>query len=429
MYTLSRAAVYCGILFLLLAQKTKAQNNIFTGFQERKDKAVAALIKFTKQDTARVNALVKVFSTAIFLKEQKQVKQYCDEAIAISRKMNYTRGMAQCLLFTANFYRSSGNTPTAVNYYDSVIEISRGAKDSTILERRAQAYRWKGMIFYEKEDYYEALPNYFEALKYYDYDIGRVTVFLYHDIASIYIKLNNLDQAEFYAAKNVALTEKSFPAMYQAEAYLSLVDIYIEKNNLTEALAYLNKMKSFMPDSSETMLDYGYFADRGRISYLTKQYDSSYYYYQQAYKYAVISNHKMNITGALYYLSGTALKLGKLEAAKKYAEENLSMSVAINSKAGEINGLLNLSDYYHQMRNQSKAFDYLYRATNLKDSVLSETNIKQANTLAAIYESGKKQKEILQLQNEKKTQSATVEQKSTLNKVFISTIIGLLVFG
>jgi signal transduction histidine kinase len=69
------------------------------------------------------------------------------------------------------------------------------------------------------------------------------------------------------------------------------------------------------------------------------------------------------------------------------------------------------------------------KAANLKDSLLSETNIKQANTLAAIYETGKKQNEIIQLQNEKKIQSATVEQKSTLNKVFISTIMGLLVFG
>lgn len=429
MYSFIRATVSCIIFSFLLTRTGNAQGDLFSGFEQRKEKAVTALLKYTNPDTIRVNALVDVFTTAVFLKQQKQVKSYCEEAMAISRRINYTRGIAECFLFTGNFYRSMGNVSMAQVYFDSLIEISHGTRDSTLLERRAQAYRWKGRMCYAAEDYYEALPYFFEALKYYDYDIGRVTLYLYTDIASIYIKLNNLDQAAFYATKNAALSEKSFTKMFQAQAYLSLVDIYIQKNELQLASSYLDKMSAYMPDSSETMIDFGYYADRGRISYMRQQYDSSYFYYQQAYSFAMSSNHDMNICGALYYLSSTALKLGKPEAAKKYAEENLALAVKIKSKMDEINALLNLSDYYHQTRNKSKAFDLLYQATTLKDSLLSETNIKQANTLAAIYESGKKQNEIFQLQNEKKIQSATVEQKSTLNKVFISTIIGLLVFG
>jgi two-component system, NarL family, sensor kinase len=431
MYCLKRATVVYVIFFLGLVQTTIAQedHNIFSGFEEKKNKAIADLKKYTKPDTARVNALARLFRIAVFLKEQQQVKPYCDEAMVTSRRLNYTRGMAQCPLFTASFYRSTGNIPAAQVYYDSVIEISHGTTDSTILERRAQAFRWKGMIYYEAEDYYEALPNFFEALKYYDYDIGRVTVYMYSDISGIYLKLNNLEQAEFYAVKNVVLTEKSFPKMYQAEAYLSLVDIYIQKNDLDLALTYLNKMKSFMPDKDETMIDYGYYTDHGRISYLLQQYDSSFSYYQQAYKYAVLSEHDINVAAALYYLSGTALKLGKRVAARKYAEENLALSKKIDSKISKINALLNLSDYYHETGNQSKAYSFLYEATNLKDSLLSETNIKQANTLAAIYQAGKKQKEILRLQSEKEIQAGAIQQNSRLNKVFISTIIGLLVFG
>src|SRR5262249_20706942 len=87
-----------------------------------------------------------------------------------------------------------------------------------------------------------------------------------------------------------------------------------------------------------------------------------------------------------------------------------------------------LSEYYHKSGNNSKAYDLLQKAADLKDSVLSETNIKQANTLAAIYETGKKQKEILRLKDEKEMQAASIAKNSTLNKVFISTIIGLLIF-
>ena len=426
MYRPSKTAIFC-IAFCLLIQSINGQD-MFSSFEQRKEKAIAALKNYNKPDTARVNALIRVFTTAIFSKQQQQVRPYCDEAMVASKRLKYKKGLAECYLFNGHLNRTAGNIPVAQAYYDSIIDISNDAKDSTLRELRAQAYRWKGMIYYEQEDYYEALPFFFEALKYFDYDIGKVTVFLYSDMTNIYIRLNNLDQAAFYAAKNVSLTEKSFPKTYQAEAYLSLVDIYIQKNELQLARVYLDKMKPFMPDKDETMINFGYYADRGRISYLLKQYDSSFAYYQQAYEYATIAGHDVNVVAALYYLSSTSLKLGKIQLAKKYAEENLALSEEINSKRSKVDALMNLSEYYHRTGKNSKAYELLQKATGIKDSVLSETNIKQANTLAAIYETGKKQKEILRLKDEKEIQAVSIAKNSTLNKVFISTIIGLLIF-
>ena len=329
-----------------------------------------------------------------------------------------------------SFYKSSLDQVTAQLYFDSVIVITHNANAPALLELRAQAQRWKGMIYYDQENYYEALNYLFEALKYYEENDGPFTAYLYNTITIIYIRLNNFDQAEYYAKKHIALVEKKgFGNMAQAEAYLSLVDICIQKGEFHLASYYLDKMKPYMPDAQETMLDFSYFECRGNISYQLQQYDSSYYYYQQAYKFAVASGHTINTNTALYFLTTIALKLGKTEAAKNYGEENLALADKISSKGGRIKALLNLSDYYHQAGNNNKAYDFLDKATSLKDSLLSETNIKQANTLAAIYETDKKQKEILKLQNEKQTQDASVKHKSTLNIVFVATIIGLLVFG
>jgi signal transduction histidine kinase len=423
------ATAICLLLFLSIAKTSFGQGDLFTQFDQRKDKAVAELKNYTKQDTARVNALIRVFTTAVFLKQQKQVKPYCDEAITISKKLNYKEGIAECFLFTGNFFRSSGNKPMAHAYFDSLITISKDAKDSTMLELRAQAYRWKGMIYYMEEDYYEALPDFFEALKYYDYDIGHVTVYMYTNIANIYTKLNNLDQAIFYATKNAAISEKGFPPIYKVQAYLGLVDIYLAKKELKLATAYLDKVKPYMPDSVETTMNFSYYENRGRVFFMEQKFDSSYNYYKEAYKQATISNHEDYVNTALYYLSINALKLGKQADAKKYGEENLAIAERLNAKEGKIGALLNLSDYYHKANNPGKAFELLQKATYLKDSLLSETNIKQANTLAAVYETSKKQNEIIQLQNEKAKQGEEVEQKSMLNKIYISTIMGLLFFG
>ena len=227
----------------------------------------------------------------------------------------------------------------------------------------------------------------------------------------------------------MVLAEKSFAKVYQIQAYLALVDIGIQKGEFHLALYYLDKIKPYMPDSEETMLDFAYYENRGRICYQLQQYDSSFSYYHLAYRYAQVSGHTLNTNTALYFLTTIALKLGETAAAKKYGEENLALAEKIDSKGGRIKALMNLSDYYHQTGNNTRGFDFLEKATFLKDSLLSETNIKQANTLAAIYETDKKQKEILKLQNEKEIQTASVRQNALLNKIFIATIIGLLVFG
>jgi two-component system, NarL family, sensor kinase len=429
LYYIKFAVACCLILFFFIPLQFFGQSDRFSDFEKRKNKAVSELKKFTSPDTARVNALVRIFKNASFLKEDVEVKPYCDEALAISRKLNYSEGLAKCYCFMGGFFKSSSDPLKAQIYFDSVIQLSNNVNDTTLFKQKAFAQRFKGMIYYDQENYYEALNYLFEALKYYEYHSDIVTFSTYKTIGNIYIALNNFEQAGFYAKKNIELAEKKFSTQEQIQAYLSLIDIAVPKGQLHLAMYYLDKIKPYIPDSVQMMYNYGYYQNRGRVSYLLQQYDSSFLYYQQAYKYAEFSKHNFNINNALYYLSLTALKLGKKDIAKKYAEENLVLAEKANSREAKINALLNLSDYYHATGNQGNAFDLLQQATQLKDSLLSETNVKQMNTLAAVYENDKKQKEILQLQSEKQIQETTVNKKSTLNMIFIAIIIGLLFFG
>ena len=422
--------VFLAAVLLLCAGNNYAQQDMFANFEIEKKKAVVELNKFQDKNIARVDALVRVLKTSMFLKQQKVVKPYCDEALAISRNINYAKGLGECYLFIANIYRGSLNDSAAHIYYDSVIQVCHNAADTSLNELNAKANRWKGLMYETKENYYEALSYFFEALKYYERDKGFLTYYLYTDMSNIYLKLNNLQQAAWYAEKAIALSaEKGFNNAYKAGAYLVLTEVLVERRQLSLASYYLDKVQPFVPDSTEMLVNFSYYQKRGEINYLLQKYDSSFVYYQQAAKYAQITGHNLNKTAALYFLSSSALKIGKLDIAKKYADENLALAEKLNATGGKINALMNLSDYYYRTNNPGKAYEFLQRAANLKDSMLSETNIKQINTLSAIYESDKKQKEILQLRNEKEVQQIAVKEKSTLNRIFIATIVGLLIFG
>ena len=126
MYCL-RTTLICCIIFFLSRQIITGQENSFTDFREKKDKALKNLIKFSTPDVERVDALIKVFSIATDLKEFREVKPYCDEALVISRRINYLKGMTACYLFNGDYYRYAGNFAMAKSYYDTLIETQANA--------------------------------------------------------------------------------------------------------------------------------------------------------------------------------------------------------------------------------------------------------------------------------------------------------------
>ncbi|MBC7890118.1 MAG: hypothetical protein H7Z13_19755 [Ferruginibacter sp.] len=420
-----------GIIFLLCIPLNAQEigGDIVIGYEERKGKAITTLKRFTMRDTARVNALLDVTATALIKKQRQELLPYCEEAMEISRKLGYQEGLARCYKWKGHLYKDLMDRVTAHLYYDSAINLAKGSLNEALLKCTADAHRGKAWIYYEQENYYTALHQFFEALKYYEGRNKITTMNFYTNISNIYSRVNDYPQAIVYAVKNTTLAEQDTDKIMQVQAWLSLVEIYVRNNELTRAAIYLAKMKPYVPDPVQLMINSGYYMNRGLVYYMQRQYDSSIFYYQQAYKVATASRHSVNKTAALHYLSKSALKLRKFGLAKKYADENLLLAEKMNSKIGKINALLNLSDYYHETNNNTNAYALLQKAAALKDSVLADANINQINRLAAVYESDKKEKEILELQTEKEIQVASVKQKSILNKFFSASIIALLFFG
>jgi len=117
----------------------------------------------------------------------------------------------------------------------------------------------------------------------------------------------------------------------------------------------------------------------------------------------------------------TAVDLNEFRQVNSYCDEALAISRRINYGKGLATCYLFKGDYYRNTGSFVIAAVYY-------DSLVALSQLLPHTTMVAIFETGKKHKGIAQLQNEKKAQSATVGQKSTLSKVFISLIMGLLVF-
>lgn len=424
-YTISLIA----IAMFGLAQTAKTQpENPITDFKKNKEAAVAELKNYPDPDTNRVKALMKIFNTATFLKERTEVRPYTLEALELSRKLNFTYGLGYAYSCIGSDYKAASDYPAALTYYDSVLLVTANATDLRLQHLRAAVFERKGMIYQTQENYYPALNCYFEALKYGEQYSNQRASRQYVFITSVYTSLNNFDKAMEYAMKNLQLTEKD-SSINPQPIYLPIIDIYLEKNDLANAERYLEKLRPYTLNQNEGQLSYGYYNKKGHVHYKREQYKEAFENYQKAYEYALKGGHKASISYSLRFLSNTALKLGNTQAARTYAVQNIDLADEMNAKSVKMEALTNLANYYNEIGDTKKAFSLISQAMELKDSIMTEENIKQINILGAIYEAEKQQKQIMLLENEKQAQAAAVKQQSTLNIIFIVSIVLLLVLG
>ncbi|HRG23063.1 MAG TPA: sensor histidine kinase [Chitinophagaceae bacterium] len=425
------------ILFLLfLSVNMSAQESSITaGFKERKQKALLMLEKNTAPDTARVNALLMVLGAAYIARQRAEMGAYFEEAVYLSHKLDYPEGLMACYKWKGVDFWGVKKYEIAHQYFDSA--IAYGSSSFPAVQRSdrfekgiADAHRLKGLVLLEQDNLYMALNHFFGALKYYELHPSQQTVLVFQNLSNTYLLVHNPEQALYYAKKNTAFCEKnSMPLSLTIMAYLSVMEIYIEQNNWSQVAVFIDKTSPYIPDSAESMLNSGYYIYKGKLHFEQRQYDSAYVAFKQGFYYSDKSMHTVNKAGALDYLYKTAMKLNFRKEAEKYVTEQEKVAELTGARVSKINAAQNRADFYQSAGNYGKAFIYLQKAMVIRDSLFTENNQIQINRMAAVYESEKKEKEIIKLQNERNIQSVNLRQKSVLIRIYIAAIAVLAVLG
>ncbi len=427
--------VFWVLALSLSAVAASAQPDYFKKhFEHEKDSLIKELSKHPLPDTARVMALMKIMDGTMFLSQRKEVLPYWAEAIQLSRKLNFWRGLAGCLEWKGSYYKSAHQTDSALLFLDSAIELSDNHADPWLHRPKGFALFQKGMIYETQENLFTALNAYFAALKTYDSTDLIKQKMICLRIATIYKELHNDARSLEYYLQALDLYEKAIGNNVNKEAngiYTFIAGIYFDRGEFSKASYYLGKLSPFMPDTVETVITGSYYRLAGQIAEKEGKTDSAISFLKEALKYFSYTGqmHASDIANACADIAHLKILTGEGSEAGKYAEQSLAAARASGQKEAMANALIAIAEYYYKTGRQSDAYRALQRATVLNDSVLTEANIKQANTLSAVYENDKKEHAIAQLETDKKIQQASVKQKALLNIIFIITILALLLLG
>ncbi len=245
--------------------------------------------------------------------------------------------------------------------------------------------------------------------------------------------------------KGIALLAKAHGTIgAEISCYGNIAQGFMTLKSYDSAIFYLNKQfelnntnKDQRSDYKRKTLEHNSFTCHvlGDAYKGKKEYKKSYYYYNEAYKYAkAISDkfHSASLTaGSIILLADVWEKANPNECKAQMgsidkftllteAEQLANETQAFSSKQAVINGFI---AYYKSKNNKDSVISYQQKLMALKESQYEDEQIKAAAKFSEELKTADKEKEIIQLNADKKIASATANRNKI---IFFLILLGLL---
>jgi len=447
------------ISFLIYQKQSLAQN----GYAD----SLERVLKTNKNEIDKINTLILLSENSKETGDISKAKTYAYEGLSLSQKVNYENGIAETSNIIGLIFRDKGNYPEALNYHQDALNIFQKKDDE---EGIALTYLYIGSISSFLGDYADGLKNFLSALEIAQKSgFKKTTAHAYNNIANLYLTQGNYSVALKNYFLSLKISEELNDKQGIIKYYNNIGTAYWKQGNYTDALKYFNASLEIAEEINNkdgittahnnigTILSI-----RGNYSEALKSFRISLKLAEELENLRGISNAYNNI-GNIYALQGKyseALKslfktleiresigykegiisahnsLGQVYmemkntiAANKHLQKALELSLEIGNKEEVRNSYKNLSQLDSLQGNFKGAYHYFRLYSDIKDSILNEASNNQIAQLKIQYESEKKDKEIVLLNNENNLKAANLEkQKIIRNVIILISILIVLIF-
>ena len=464
-------------IVLIIIVSIFVNKNALTQNTKLIDSLKSELILHKQDDSLKVIILTKLHEKLMFSKP-KEAKMYADMGLEISKKINYKKGIAVGNMHLGNYYGNRAENDSAIFYYKKAKimfeEINQNRGLIFVNHSLSDITRLKGNL----DGAIKITQETIELIKEHEKDGDLKTKFIgaqHNGLANIYI-----EKGSYKIALNEAFTAlKCFEDINhesrKADVLKQIGDIESGLENHKSSINYFNQAIEIYERFDEKMYAAYAYNSLG-ISYQNlKNYDEAAKNFNLAIKYSKEMEDKLALSNALHNLAEVELikndyKLARklLVSSKDIAEEEdlkinlvnvydglskvdyqtnkFSNALENNKKAiniaKTIGALPHLKDLYRyrskilrNLNNEAEALIYLESYQEINDSLFNTKKSQQIEELKTIYETQKKEAELVLKQKEIETLNQEVEISNLRKGLYAGgmftflTVSGLLFFG
>lgn len=443
--------------------------------QEIRSDSLLSAVKNSSEDTNKVIYLVELSWELVFTTgDYAKTIQYAQEAVELSKKIDYKKGQAEALNVIGAAYMFQGEYEEALANYTASLEIRelmgnkkgiaaaysniglvymyqgdytkslknhmaslKMEKERGDKEGIAGSYNNIGLIYEYIGDYPEALTNHLAALKINE-ELGDKSGIAnsYNNIGSIYEIQKNYDKALENHRKALKLREELGDKRGIADSYTSIGKCFQEQGDYVQALK--NQLASIKIDEeigNKPGIATGYnnigliYVAQGDSSIsmgnevfaLKDRYPLAFENYLASLKIREEIGDKTGIASSFMNLGAVSLKLKRYSEAKKYLNDGLQVSLEIRNKRIIRDSYNELSVLDSAQGNFGKAYEHYKMYIVYRDSLFDEEKVQKTAQMHMQYEIERDQLLEQQAEEKRKAQIARSNMQQYL-------VIFLIVF-
>ncbi len=259
------------------------------------------------------------------------------------------------------------------SYYSKAILLSDSAislADDITIKNKARTVL--AGIYNKLGLYSEAYKIYRDLIKYYvTHPDTLILSKLYSNIGNVFHNLGNLDSALYYSYKVLEIDSLRKDTVYMIIDYINLSANFNDSIHSDSIIFYLNKALELSKEINNEYFLGTIYLNFGVNNFKAGNYQKAAEYFKQAAKYFKLAHLYDNLTYSLLDIVESYVEINQLDSAKVYYDTALNYISSLKELSSEAKTyyLTYSSDYYYAIGNYKKAYDFLSKYLDYKDSL------------------------------------------------------------
>ena len=325
--------------------------------------------------------------------DNQKALYYWEKTIRYRKADNDQIGLANILSNIGLIYINIGNYNKAIEYFNNALLLHTQLKNKKGLANVTENI---GVVYDNKGDYEKAIEYYQKSLKIEEELENKLGVSQsLNSIAGIFSKMNNYEKALDYYQQSLKIKENLGD---KNEVAITLNNIGVVLRNIkndSKAIEYFEKSLEFATASKNMQSIANTLNNLGEI-YITKNnQDKALSYFKQSLVINQKMGNKTGIASCYLHFANIYKQNNNLQLAINYSIQSITLAKEIGLKEIISKNYQLQSEIYAKLNDFEKAYLNQSNYITIKDSMINETNHKQITEIETKYQTEKKQKEIL----------------------------------
>ena len=355
-------------------------------------------LKVKPNTTKKVDDLIFLYKKSV--KQNNIRKDILDDALVISEKIYYIKGIGVCYNRKGITARYEQDYSKSVMYHKRALSYFNKTTDTFF---KAKCLNSLGVTYRKLNLEKEAFDNYFKALKLAEKINNKrgVTISL-NGMGNVFLNTEQYDKALYYLKKALLIETEMKNPRGQEYGFANVGEVFLSLKQYDSAQYYFSKalvLSLKKPRKESTAIKYTLF---GKLHQAKGEYQKSLAFYQKSIPDLTKYKNKRYLSKALINIGIDQLALKQYVNAKNNISNGLEIAKNIHSKENITLGYKALTDYYKQKKDYKNALITQEYAKVFHDSIVSEASQKSIISTQIAYETSKKDEQIQHLAEAKK---------------------------